>query len=124
MEKISQPPDQKKRTYSMGTTCHYHGRALLHGGAKYRPTGRKVVVFHANVTENYRLYSRSHFVKGFELLLLLIADDIFRHSPLSSMTYLLITYTIWFVLITRLFAPFLFNPSGFNWRKVVEDWKD
>ncbi|KAK6946569.1 1,3-beta-glucan synthase subunit FKS1-like, domain-1 [Dillenia turbinata] len=111
-------------TFSMGTKCHYYGRTLLHGGAKYRPTGRQVVVFHASFTENYRLYSRSHFVKGFELLLLLIVYDIFRHSYQSSMTYVVITYPIWFMSITWLFAPFLFNPSGFNWEKVVEDWKD
>ncbi|URE46889.1 1,3-beta-glucan synthase component [Musa troglodytarum] len=25
---------------------------------------------------------------------------------------------------TWLFTPFLFNPSGFVWRKIVEDWTD
>ncbi|KAF8408909.1 hypothetical protein HHK36_004979 [Tetracentron sinense] len=111
-------------TFSLGTKSHYYGRTILHGGAKYRPTGRKVVVFHANFTENYRLYSRSHFVKGFELLLLLIIYDLFRRSYQSSMTYVLITYSIWFMLTTWLFAPFLFNPSGFNWGKIVDDWTD
>ncbi|XP_010257761.1 PREDICTED: putative callose synthase 8 isoform X2 [Nelumbo nucifera] len=111
-------------TFSLGTKSHYYGRTILHGGAKYRPTGRKVVVFHANFSENYRLYSRSHFVKGFELLLLLIVYNLFRRSYVSSMTYVLITYSIWFMLMTWLFAPFLFNPSGFNWGKIVEDWKE
>ncbi|KAL2476561.1 putative callose synthase 8 [Abeliophyllum distichum] len=111
-------------TFSYGTKSHYYGRTILHGGAKYRPTGRKVVVFHANFTENYRLYSRSHFVKGFELLLLLIVYDLFRRSYQSSMAYVLITYAIWFMSFTWLFAPFLFNPSGFNWGKIVDDWKD
>ncbi|XP_034679163.1 putative callose synthase 8 isoform X2 [Vitis riparia] len=111
-------------TFSLGTKAHYYGRTILHGGAKYRPTGRKVVVFHASFTENYRLYSRSHFVKGFELLLLLIVYDLFRRSYQSSMAYVLITYSIWFMSITWLFAPFLFNPSGFNWGNIVDDWKD
>ncbi|KAJ0102053.1 hypothetical protein Patl1_05004 [Pistacia atlantica] len=111
-------------TFSLGTKIHYYGRTILHGGAKYRPTGRKVVVFHASFTENYRLYSRSHFVKGFELLLLLIVYDLFRRSYQSSMVYVLITYSIWFMSITWLFAPFLFNPSGFSWSKIVDDWKD
>ncbi|KAH7512777.1 hypothetical protein FEM48_Zijuj12G0126200 [Ziziphus jujuba var. spinosa] len=111
-------------TFSLGTKIHYFGRTILHGGAKYRPTGRKVVVFHASFTENYRLYSRSHFVKGFELLLLLIVYDMFRHSYQSSMAYVLVTYSIWFMSITWLFAPFLFNPSGFRWGKIVDDWKD
>ncbi|KAA8526709.1 hypothetical protein F0562_009062 [Nyssa sinensis] len=111
-------------TFSLGTKSHYYGRTILHGGAKYRPTGRRVVVFHASFTENYRLYSRSHFVKGFELLLLLIVYDLFRRSYQSSMAYVLITYSIWFMSMTWLFAPFLFNPSGFNWGKIVDDWKD
>lgn len=111
-------------TFSLGTKTHYFGRTILQGGAKYRPTGRKVVVFHASFTENYRLYSRSHFVKGFELLLLLIVYDMFRRSYQSSMAYVLITYSIWFMSITWLSAPFLFNPSCFSWGKVVDDWKD
>ncbi|KAK3013532.1 hypothetical protein RJ639_008355 [Escallonia herrerae] len=111
-------------TFSLGTKTHYYGRTILHGGAKYRPTGRKFVVFHASFTENYRLYSRSHFMKGFELLLLLIVYDLFRRSYQSSMAYVLITYAIWFLSLTWLFAPFLFNPSGFNWGKIVDDWKD
>ncbi|KAK6134488.1 hypothetical protein DH2020_031770 [Rehmannia glutinosa] len=111
-------------TFSYGTKAHYYGRTILHGGAKYRPTGRKVVVFHSSFTENYRLYSRSHFVKGFELLLLLIVYDLFRRSYQSSMAYVLITYAIWFMSMTWLFAPILFNPSGFDWGKIVDDWKD
>ncbi|XWS10813.1 hypothetical protein CRYUN_Cryun38cG0030100 [Craigia yunnanensis] len=110
-------------TFSLGTKTHYYGRTIMHGGAKYIPTGRKVVVFHASFTENYRLYSRSHFVKGFELLLLLVVYDLFRRSYQSSMAYVLITYSVWFMTITWLFAPFLFNPSGFSWDKIVDDWK-
>ncbi|KAF9672669.1 hypothetical protein SADUNF_Sadunf11G0067200 [Salix dunnii] len=111
-------------TFSLGTKIHYYGRTMLHGGAMYRPTGRKVVVFHASFTEIYRLYSRSHFVKGFELVLLLIVYDLFRRSYQSSMAYVLITYSIWFMSITWLFAPFLFNPSGFDWDKILDDWKN
>ncbi|XP_061352162.1 putative callose synthase 8 [Gastrolobium bilobum] len=110
-------------TFSLGTKTHYYGRTILHGGAKYRPTGRKVV-FHASFTENYRLYSRSHFVKGFELMLLLIVYNMFRKSYQSSMTYVLITYAIWFMSLTWLCAPFLFNPAGFSWTKTVDDWKE
>lgn len=110
-------------TFSLGTKTHFYGRTLLHGGAKYRPTGRKVVVFHASFTENYRLYSRSHFIKGFELLLLLIIYDLFRRSYESNMAYIVITYSIWFMSITWLSAPFLFNPSGFSWGRIVDDWK-
>jgi len=111
-------------TFSLGTKAHYFGRTILHGGAKYRPTGRKFVVFHASFTENYQLYSRSHFVKGFELLFLLIVYNLFRRSSESSMAYMMITYSIWFMALTWLAAPFLFNPSGFVWRRIVEDWRE
>ncbi|MBA0742686.1 hypothetical protein Gogos_015719 [Gossypium gossypioides] len=110
-------------TFSLGTKTHHFGRTIMYGGAKYIPTGRKVVVFHASFTENYRLYSRSHFVKGFELLLLLVVYDLFRRSYQSSMAYVLITYSVWFMTMTWLFAPFLFNPSGFEWDEIVDDWK-
>jgi len=111
-------------TFSLGTKTHYFGRTLLHGGAKYRPTGRGFVVFHAKFADNYRLYSRSHFVKGIELMILLVVYQIFGHSYSSAVAYILITASMWFMVGTWLFAPFLFNPSGFEWQKIVDDWTD
>ncbi|KAK2998881.1 hypothetical protein RJ639_024246, partial [Escallonia herrerae] len=111
-------------TFSLGTKTHYYGRTLLHGGAKYRPTGRGFVVFHAKFAENYRLYSRSHFVKGLELMILLLVYQIFGQAYRGAVAYVLITVSIWFMVGTWLFAPFLFNPSGFEWQKIVDDWTD
>lgn len=111
-------------TFSLGTRTHYFGRTLLHGGAEYRGTGRGFVVFHAKFAENYRLYSRSHFVKGFELMFLLLVYHIFGQSYGDSVPYILIMISIWFMVVTWLFAPFLFNPSGFEWQKIVDDWND
>ncbi|KAK9283428.1 hypothetical protein L1049_011670 [Liquidambar formosana] len=111
-------------TFSLGTKTHYFGRTLLHGGAEYRGTGRSFVVFHAKFADNYRLYSRSHFVKGIELMILLLVYHIFGHSYRGSVAYMLITISMWFMVGTWLFAPFLFNPSGFEWQKIVDDWTD
>ncbi|KAI4386274.1 hypothetical protein MLD38_004220 [Melastoma candidum] len=111
-------------TFSLGTKTHYYGRTLLHGGAKYRATGRGFVVFHAKFADNYRLYSRSHFVKGFELMILLLVYEIFGQSYRGAVAYILITVSMWFMVGTWLFAPFLFNPSGFEWQKIVDDWTD
>ncbi|XP_058090540.1 callose synthase 3-like [Magnolia sinica] len=111
-------------TFSLGTRTHYYGRTLLHGGAEYRGTGRGFVVFHAKFAENYRLYSRSHFVKGLELMILLIVYQIFGNSYRDPVAYILITVSMWFMVGTWLFAPFLFNPSGFEWQKIVDDWTD
>jgi callose synthase len=112
-------------TFSLGTKTHYFGRTILHGGAKYRATGRGFVVRHERFAENYRLYSRSHFTKAIELLLLLIVYTIYvSKSTSGAITYTLITFSMWFLVATWLFAPFLFNPSGFEWQKIVEDWDD
>ncbi|KAD5961691.1 hypothetical protein E3N88_13164 [Mikania micrantha] len=111
-------------TFLLGTKSHYYGRTLLHGGAKYTTTGRGFVVFHTKFTDNYRFYSRSHFVKGIELLNLLIVNQIFGKSFKGVLTHFLITVSIWFLVITWLFAPFVFNPLGFEWQKIVDDWAD
>ncbi|CAL0326298.1 unnamed protein product [Lupinus luteus] len=111
-------------TFSLGTKTHYYGRTLLHGGAQYRGTGRGFVVFHAKFADNYRLYSRSHFVKGIELMMLLVVYHIFGHSYRGMIAYILITLSIWFMVGTWLFAPFLFNPSGFEWQKIIDDYTD
>ncbi|XP_071703177.1 callose synthase 7-like isoform X2 [Rutidosis leptorrhynchoides] len=111
-------------TFQLGTKAHYYGRTILHGGSKYRATGRGFVVFHAKFAENYRLYSRSHFVKGLELAILLVIYQVYGDSYRSSNLYLFITFSIWFLVCSWLFAPFVFNPSGFDWQKTVEDWTD
>ncbi|CAI0457509.1 unnamed protein product [Linum tenue] len=84
-------------TFSMGTRAHFFGRTILHGGAKYRATGRGFVVQHKSFAENYRLYSRSHFVKAIELGVILIVYA--AHSPMAQ-------------------------PSGFDWLKTVYDFED
>ncbi|XP_004499983.1 callose synthase 7 [Cicer arietinum] len=111
-------------TFQLGTKAHYYGRTLLHGGSKYRPTGRGFVVFHAKFADNYRMYSRSHFVKGVEILILLIIYEVYGEGYRSSTLYFFITMSMWFLAISWLFAPFLFNPSGFDWQKTVDDWTD
>lgn len=111
-------------TFQLGTKAHYYGRTLLHGGSKYRATGRGFVVFHAKFADNYRMYSRSHFVKGLELLILLIVYEVYGESYRSSKLYFFITISMWFLVGSWLFAPFVFNPSGFDWQKTVDDWTD
>ncbi|KAL4565115.1 hypothetical protein LXL04_029200 [Taraxacum kok-saghyz] len=98
-------------------------RTLLYGGARSWAAGRGFVVFHAKFGENYRLYSRSHFVKGFELMILLLVNQIFG-APYKGAVAYLIPISTWFMVVTWLFAPFLFNPSGSEWEKIREDWSD
>jgi callose synthase len=81
------------------------------------------VVKHERFAENYRLYSRSHFVKGIELLMLLVCYLAYGVIS-SSATYILVTISSWFLALTWIMAPFIFNPSGFDWLKTVEDFGD
>ncbi|XP_027351814.1 callose synthase 10 isoform X1 [Abrus precatorius] len=111
-------------TFSLGTRTHYFGRTILHGGAKYRATGRGFVVRHIKFAENYRLYSRSHFVKALEVALLLIVYIAYGYAEGGAVTYVLLTLSSWFLVISWLFAPYIFNPSGFEWQKTVEDFDD
>ncbi|XP_024538919.1 callose synthase 12 [Selaginella moellendorffii] len=111
-------------TFSMGTKTHYFGRTLLHGGAKYRATGRGFVVKHERFAENYRLYSRSHFIKGLELALLLVVYEAYGSFSKDTVVYILLTFSSWFLALTWILAPFVFNPSGFDWLKTVDDYED
>ncbi|XP_016651236.1 PREDICTED: callose synthase 9 isoform X2 [Prunus mume] len=111
-------------TFSLGTKTHYFGRTILHGGARYQATGRGFVVRHIKFSENYRLYSRSHFVKGLEVVLLLVVYLAYGYNDGGALAYILLTVTSWFMALSWLFAPYLFNPSGFEWQKIVEDFRD
>ncbi|KAL7216000.1 hypothetical protein ACSBR1_028030 [Camellia fascicularis] len=111
-------------TFSMGTRAHYFGRTILHGGAKYRATGRGFVVQHKSFAENYRLYARSHFVKAIELGLILIVYASYSPVATGTFVYIALTITSWFLVMSWIMAPFVFNPSGFDWLKTVYDFDD
>ncbi|MQM12812.1 hypothetical protein Taro_045730 [Colocasia esculenta] len=111
-------------TFSLGTRTHYFGRTILHGGAKYKATGRGFVVRHIKFAENYRLYSRSHFVKALEVALLLVVYIAYGYTRGGASSFILLTISSWFLVISWLFAPYIFNPSGFEWQKTVEDFDD
>jgi callose synthase len=111
-------------TFSMGTRAHYFGRTILHGGAKYRATGRGFVVTHKSFAENYRLYARSHFIKAIELGLILIVYAAYSPVATDSFVYIALTITSWFLVLSWIMAPFVFNPSGFDWLKTVYDFDE
>lgn len=111
-------------TFSMGTRGHYFGRTVLHGGAKYRATGRGFVVQHKSFSENYRLYARSHFVKAIELGLILTVYASYSPVAKDTLVYIALTITSWFLVVSWILAPFIFNPLGFDWLKTVYDFDD
>nr|KJB77266.1 hypothetical protein B456_012G128700 [Gossypium raimondii] len=111
-------------TFTMGTRTHFFGRTVLHGRAKYRGTGRGFVVQHKSFAENYRLYVRSHFIKAIEFGLILTVYA--SHNPVAKDTFVYIAMTIssWFLVLSWIMAPFVFNPSGFDWLKTVDDFDE
>ncbi|KAM3731408.1 hypothetical protein ACB098_12G161500 [Castanea mollissima] len=111
-------------TFSLVTKTHYYGNSLLHAIKLFRGSGRGFVPAHVKFSENYRLYSRSHFIKGVELAILLLVYQILGQSHRGAGSHFLIILSIWFMVGTWLFAPFLFNPLGFESQKIVDDWAD
>ncbi|XP_075650184.1 callose synthase 1-like [Castanea sativa] len=111
-------------TFSLATKTHYYGHSLLHAIKLFSGSGRGFVTAHVKFSENYRLYSRSHFIKGVELTILLLVYQILGQSHRGAVSHFLIILSIWFMVGTWLFAPFLFNPLGFEWQKIVDDWAD
>ncbi|TYI38586.1 hypothetical protein ES332_A02G038900v1 [Gossypium tomentosum] len=111
-------------TFSMGTRAHFFGRTVIHGGAKYRQTGRNFVVRHTSFAENYRLYARSHFIKAIEFGFILMVYATCTPSAKVTFFYIDMSVTCWLLVLSWIFAPFLFNPLGFDWLKTVYDFEE
>ncbi|TYH27053.1 hypothetical protein ES288_A02G038800v1 [Gossypium darwinii] len=111
-------------TFSMGTRAHFFGRTVLHGGAKYRQTGSNFVVRHTSFAENYRLYARSHFIKAIEFGFILMVYATCTPSAKVTFFYIDMSVTCWLLVLSWIFAPFLFNPLGFDWLKTVYDFEE
>ncbi|EQC32617.1 hypothetical protein SDRG_09930 [Saprolegnia diclina VS20] len=148
-------------TFQMGNRMHYFDRTLIHGGAKYRATGRGFTIKHEKFAELFRFYAFSHFYRGVELMFLLIlfyaygtfswcncswrTDQLFYNNiePLpyewntrcyanfyqscvlpTNQNYGIMSYSLWLIAATWMWAPFFFNPSGLDWDKVIEDYND
>ncbi|KAE8910704.1 Callose synthase 1 [Phytophthora fragariae] len=148
-------------TFQMGTRMHYFDRTLIHGGAKYRATGRGFTIKHERFAELYRFYAFSHFYRAVELVFLLIlfraygtfswcncswtqdAQFYNYYKPSdndwntrcyanyyqtcvepTNQNYGVMSYSLWIIAATWLWAPFFFNPSGFDWDKLIEDYSD
>ncbi|KAH7285723.1 hypothetical protein KP509_33G042600 [Ceratopteris richardii] len=111
-------------TFSLGTKAYYFGTTLLHGGAIYKASGRSFVVKREQFITIFQQHSRSHFIKGIELIILLITHEIYSKISRNSTVYITMTIAYWFLAFTWLLAPFIFNPSGFDWLQTVYDYEN
>ena len=51
-----------------------------------------------------------------EIVMLLLAYLVYGYNK-SSISYTILSISSWFVAVSWLFAPSIFNPSGFEWQK-------
>jgi callose synthase len=119
--------------FLMGTKVHFFDQTLMIGDTKYLATGRGFVMRHETFDEIYRFYAVSHFYKGMELVAVLIVYGMALPRDLAmfadqsqnkSFNYWLLTWSVWVVAITWVFAPFWFNPLGFHWGKTLKDFDE
>ncbi|KAG5535751.1 hypothetical protein RHGRI_023499 [Rhododendron griersonianum] len=91
------------------------GFILEQGFLREQATGRGFVVRHIRFAENYRLL---------EVVLLLVVYLAYGYNQGGTLFYILLSLSSWFMALSWLFAPYLFNPSGFEWQKTVVDFRD
>jgi callose synthase len=59
-----------------------------------------------------------------EIIMLLIVYLAYGAEDHKAVNFILLTFSSWFLVLSWLFAPYIFNPSGFEWQKTVEDFED
>jgi len=52
-----------------------------------------------------------------EVILLLVVYLAYGNDEAGAVSYILLTVSSWFLAVSWLFAPYLFNPAGFEWQK-------
>ena len=52
-----------------------------------------------------------------EVALLLVVYLAYGNDDDGALSYILLTVSSWFMVISWLYAPYIFNPSGFEWQK-------
>lgn len=54
-----------------------------------------------------------------EIIILLIVYLVYGSQNRTAAIYVLLTFSSWFLAISWLYAPYIFNPSGFEWQKYA-----
>lgn len=71
------------------------------------------------VPETLKLFLFMLMTCRLEVALLLIVYIAYGYTDGGAVSYFLLTLSSWFLVISWLFAPYIFNPSGFEWQKYV-----
>ncbi|KAJ8612338.1 hypothetical protein CTAYLR_008360 [Chrysophaeum taylorii] len=105
--------------FHIQTRAHYFFQTLVAGGASYKGTGRGFVTRHSTFDEQYRFFATSHLYLGVELAAALVLIGIYS----SARQYAGRTWSLWLATAAFLLAPFWFNPLGFSWPHVTDDFR-
>lgn len=54
-----------------------------------------------------------------EVIILLVVILAYGYNDGGAIGYILLSISSWFMGLSWLFAPYIFNPSGFEWQKLV-----
>lgn len=52
-----------------------------------------------------------------EIIILLIVYLVYGSQSHTAASFVLLTFSSWFLALSWLYAPYIFNPSGFEWQK-------
>eukprot|EP00899_Mesostigma_viride_P022281 jgi/Mesvir1/3237/Mv16380-RA.1 len=110
---------------NMGTRLHYFYLTMVHGVTSKQvewQSKRSFGMQHVTFVDNFRMFSRSHFIRAFELLMLLTVYVIFGKYDLGD--FGIVTFAIWFLVFTWLMGPFILNPGGLEWRMITTNFDD
>lgn len=105
--------------FHIQTRAHYFFQTLVAGGASYKATGRGFVTRHSTFDEQYRFFATSHLYLGVELASALVLMGIYSEAR----QYAGRTWSLWLATLAFLLSPFWFNPLGFSWPHVTDDFR-
>lgn len=118
--KVLSTCSRRKESYTELELMQRQGRVTCHCLETFfnaDPQYAGYTAVHVRFDEIYRNYSRTRFVKGLELLILLV---LYQNLGLSY--NVLITISMWLTVVTWfLLAPFLVNPLMFEIKIIKQD---
>lgn len=75
------------------------------------------MLFILKITSAFILKLSNLIYLRLEVALLLIVYIAYGYTEGGAVSFVLLTLSSWFLVISWLFAPYVFNPSGFEWQK-------
>ena len=95
--------------FHLRTKMYYFTQGLLIGKGGYAGTGRGFGLDRTSFVEIFKCYSESHFHEALSIFAVLIIYAVYGSDPIGA--FFLRTFTIWFIVLSWMWAPIIFNPA-------------